>query len=71
VSVANGSSAWILRVDDLADHDASLPTSPRVRSLSRNARRWQYAAALKARIPSALRFYRHGHSANSTQLRLP
>ena len=45
VSVANGSSAWILRVDDLADHDASLPTSSRVRNLSRNVRRWQYAVA--------------------------
>jgi len=28
VSVANDSIEWILRVDDLADHDASLPTSP-------------------------------------------
>jgi len=26
VSVANNSPALILRVDDLADHDASLPT---------------------------------------------
>src|SRR6476620_1753458 len=60
------------RPGDLADSPRFLAAQiGRVRSLSRNARRWQYAVALKARIPSALRFYRHGHSANSTQLRLP
>jgi hypothetical protein len=71
VNVAIESTVWNctdLGVDGL---DACLPTSPRIRSLSRNARRWQYAVALKAKIPLALRFYRHDHNANSTPLRLP
>jgi hypothetical protein len=58
-----------LRVDDLADRDPPLSTSRPVRSLNRNVRRWQYAVALKARIPSTLHFYHRGRIANSTQLR--
>ena len=58
-----------LRVDDLADRDPHYRARGPVRSLNRNVRRWQYAVALKARIPSALRSYHRGRIANSTQLR--